>query len=89
MIVVKVIASLLVAMAWYHLTANQETSIFFFVLMLVICFIRPIAYQSVTEREEYLEKFRRSKERQMNLEKMRREEKKKAMEEKKDKKKDE
>lgn len=70
-------------MVWYKLTENQEISIAFFVLMLVISFMRPITYQSPTEREEYLEKFRRSKERQMNLEQMRREEKKKSLEEKK------
>ncbi|EEO25854.1 hypothetical protein [Helicobacter winghamensis] len=81
--VLKVIISLGIAMAWYQLTANQETAIFFFVLMLGIFFIRPIAYQSQTEREEFIEKYRRSKERQRNLEKMRQEEKKKALEEKK------
>ncbi len=82
-IALKVVVSLVVAMIWYQLTSNQETAIFFFVLMLVIFFIRPIAYQSPTERQEYLEKFKRSKERQMNLERMRRDEKKKSMEEKK------
>ncbi|MDA3966418.1 MULTISPECIES: hypothetical protein [Helicobacter] len=82
-IALKVIISLAVAMAWYKLTENQEISIAFFVLMLAISFMRPITYQSPTEREEYLEKFRRSKERQLNLENMRREEKKKALEEKK------
>ncbi|TLD85048.1 hypothetical protein LS70_000345 [Helicobacter sp. MIT 11-5569] len=79
----KVVISLAIAMAWYQLTSNQETAIFFFVLMLVIFFVRPIAYQSQTEREEFIEKYRRSKERQRNLEKMRQEEKKKALEEKK------
>ncbi len=78
-IVLKVVVSLVIAMIWYKLTSNQETAIFFFVLMLVIFFIRPIAYQSPTERQEYLEKFKRSKERQMNLERMRREEKKKTI----------
>lgn len=82
-IALKVIVSLAIAMAWYRLTSDQEQSIFFFVLMLIIFFIRPIAYQSPTEREEYLEKFKRSKERQMNLERMRRDEKKKSAEEKK------
>lgn len=82
-IALKVILSLVVAMSWYQLTSNQETAIFFFVLMLVIFFIRPITYQSPTERQEYLEKFKRSKERQMNLERMRKEEKKKSLEEKK------
>ncbi|MBD5164860.1 hypothetical protein [Helicobacter sp.] len=82
-IVLKVVVSLVIAMIWYKLTSNQETAIFFFVLMLVIFFIRPIAYQSPTERQEYLEKFKRSKERQMNLERMRRDEKKKSVEEKK------
>lgn len=82
-IALKVILSLVIAMVWYQLTSNQETAIFFFVLMLVIFFIRPIAYQSPTERQEYLEKFKRSKERQMNLERMRKEEKKKTLEEKK------
>lgn len=82
-IALKVIVSLVIAMIWYKLSSNQETSIFFFVLMLVIFFIRPIAYQSPTERQEYLEKFKRSKERQMSLERMRREEKKRSAEEKK------
>ena len=78
----KVIVSLAIAMAWYQLTSNQETSIFFFVLMLGILFVRPIAYQNQTERAEFIEKYRRSKERQRNLERMRLEEKKKAREEK-------
>ncbi|WP_297813670.1 hypothetical protein [uncultured Helicobacter sp.] len=82
-IALKVIVSLIIAMIWYKLSSNQEISIFFFVLMLIIFFIRPIAYQSPKEREEYLEKFKRSKERQMNLERMRRDEKKKSAEEKK------
>lgn len=77
----KVITSLIIAMVWYKLTSNQETAIFFFILMLVIFFIRPISYQSPTERQEYLDKFRKSKERQMNIEQLRREEKKKAQEE--------
>ena len=77
----KVITSLIIAMVWYKLTSNQETAIFFFILMLVIFFIRPISYQSQTERQEYLDKFRKSKERQMNIEQLRREEKKKAQEE--------
>ncbi|WP_257004286.1 hypothetical protein [Helicobacter pullorum] len=47
----------------------------------MIFFIRPISYQSPTERQEYLDKFRKSKERQMNIEQLRREEKKKAQEE--------
>ncbi|MCI5968706.1 hypothetical protein [Helicobacter sp.] len=79
----KVIISLGIAMVWYQLTANQETAIFFFILMLGIFFIRPISYQNQTERQEFIEKYRRSKERQRNLEKMRQEEKKKAFEEKK------
>lgn len=69
-------------MAWYQLTSNQETSIFFFILMLGILFVRPITYQNQTERAEFIEKYRRSKERQRNLERMRLEEKKKAREEK-------
>ncbi|WP_279144419.1 hypothetical protein [Helicobacter pullorum] len=77
----KVITSLIIAMVWYKLTSNQETAIFFFILMLVIFFISPISYQSPTERQEYLDKFRKSKERQMNIEQLRREEKKKAQEE--------
>lgn len=79
----KILISLGVAMAWYHLTQNQETSIFFFVLMLVIFFIRPIAYQSPTDRQEFIEKYKRAKERQLNLENMRLQEKKKNLEEKK------
>ena len=78
----KVIVSLAIAMAWYQLTSNQETSILFFVLMLGILFVRPITYQNQTERAEFIEKYRRSKERQRNLERMRLEEKKKAREEK-------
>lgn len=78
----KVIVSLAIAMAWYQLTSNQETSIFFFILMLGILFVRPITYQNQTERAEFIEKYRRSKERQRNLERMRLEEKKKAREEK-------
>ena len=78
----KVIVSLAIAMAWYQLTSNQETSIFFFVLMLGILFVRPITYQNQTERAEFIEKYRRSKERQRNLERMHLEEKKKAREEK-------
>ena len=78
----KVIVSLAIAMAWYQLTSHQETSIFFFVLMLGILFVRPITYQNQTERAEFIEKYRRSKERQRNLERMRLEEKKKAREEK-------
>lgn len=74
--VLKIVISLLVAMVWYHLSGNAETAIFFFIFMLVVFFIRPISYQSPTEREEYLEKFRRSKERQLNLENMRIQEKK-------------
>ena len=80
--ILKVVISLAIAMAWYQLTSNQETSIFFFVLMLGILFIRPITYQNQTERAEFIEKYRRSKERQRNLERMRLEEKKKAREEK-------
>ena len=80
-VIFKVITSLIIAMVWYKLTSNQETAIFFFILMLVIFFIRPISYQSQTERQEYLDKFRKSKERQMNIEQVRREEKKKAQEE--------
>lgn len=81
-VALKIIVSLGVAIAWYQLTANQETAIFFFILLLGIFFIRPIAYQSQTEREEFIEKYKRSKERQHNLEKKRLEEKKKALEEK-------
>lgn len=81
--VLKVLVSLGIAMAWYQLTSNQETAIFFFVLMLGVFFVRPIAYQSQTEREEFIEKYRHAKERQRNLEKRRQEEKKKAYEEKK------
>ncbi len=80
-VIFKVITSLIIAMVWYKLTSNQETAIFFFILMLVIFIIRPISYQSPTERQEYLDKFRKSKERQMNIEQLRREEKKKAQEE--------
>ena len=80
-VIFKVITSLIIAMVWYKLTSNQETAIFFFILMFVILFIRPISYQSPTERQEYLDKFRKSKERQMNIEQLRREEKKKAQEE--------
>lgn len=79
----KIILSLGIAMAWYQLTGNQETAFFFFILMLAIFFIRPIAYQNQTQREEFLEKYKRSKERQKNLEKMRQEEKRKAYEERK------
>ena len=46
--------------------------------MLIVFFIKPIAYQSPTEREEFIEKFRKSKERQINLELMRKEEKEEA-----------
>ena len=80
-VIFKVITSLIIAMVWYKLTSNQETAIFFFILMLVIFFMRPISYQSPTESQEYLDKFRKSKERQMNIEQLRREEKKKAQEE--------
>lgn len=79
----KVVISLGIAMAWYQLTQNQETAIFFFILMLGILFIRPIPYQKQSERVEYMEKYRRAKERQKNLERMRLEEKRKALEEKK------
>ena len=82
-IALKVIISLGIAMIWYKLTSNQEVSIFFFVLMLVVFFIRPIAYQSPTERQEYLEKFKRSRERQMNLELMSKDENKNSLSEKK------
>ncbi|MDE5602942.1 MAG: hypothetical protein K2I71_03350 [Helicobacter sp.] len=77
----KIIIALGIAMIWYYLTGNQEISITFFVLMLIVFFIKPIAYQSITEREEFLEKSRKSRERQINLELMRREEKKRAQEE--------
>ena len=66
----KVVISLGIAMAWYQLTQNQETAIFFFILMLGILFIRPIPYQKQSERVEYMEKYRRAKERQKNFRKI-------------------
>ncbi|AWI33807.1 hypothetical protein [Helicobacter apodemus] len=77
----KIIIAFAIAVIWYYLTQNQEISIAFFILMLIVFFIKPIAYQSSTEREEFIEKFRKSKERQINLELMRKEEKKRAQEE--------
>ena len=53
----KIIVSLAIAMAWYQLTSNQETSIFFFILMLGILFVRPITYHNQTERAEFIEKY--------------------------------
>ena len=81
-IVLKVLISLGVGMGWFYLTENREVSITFFVLMLIIFFIRPIAYQSPTEREEYLDKIRKAKERQMAIEEERKREARKAVEEK-------
>lgn len=81
-VLLKVIISLGLAMGWFYLTENQEVSIAFFVLMLIIFFIRPISYQSPTEREEYIDKIRKAKERQMMLEQERRREARKAVEEK-------
>ncbi|MCH5322579.1 MAG: hypothetical protein J1E31_03235 [Helicobacter sp.] len=78
----KILLSLGVAMAWYHLTSNQEVATIFFVLMLIIFFIRPIPYQTPTERQEYIDKMRRARERQASIEEERRREKKKALEEK-------
>ncbi|WP_104722597.1 hypothetical protein [Helicobacter mesocricetorum] len=78
----KVIVAFAIAVMWYYLTGNQEIAIAFLVLMLIISFVRPIAYQSTTERQEFIEKFRKSKERQINLELMRKEEKRRAQEEK-------
>ncbi|CAM2944732.1 hypothetical protein [Helicobacter burdigaliensis] len=82
-VVLKVVVSLAIGMLWYKLTANQEISIAFFVLMLVVLFIRPIAYQSPLEREEFKEKLKKSKERQINIELARKKEKQKLEQERK------
>lgn len=79
----KVVISLGIAMCWYKLTGNQEISIAFFVMLLVIFFIKPIPYQSPTERKEYIEQIKHSQERQASLENLRRDVKKRAAEDKK------
>ena len=68
-------------MFWYKLSGDGEISIALFVLMLIIFFIKPIAHQSPTQTEEFLQKYRRSKERQANLEQMRKNEKKRVEDE--------
>lgn len=78
-VILKIFTSLIIAMLWYQLTGNQEISIAFLVILLIVFFVRPIPFQDPEQRKQYLEKIKRAHEKKLEIEKQKSDERKRML----------